>query len=70
MFWIILGAIAAWLFLKLLFNFILPVYRATKQVRERFNQFNQANQQQPVQEEPQKKRPAPKSEYIEFEEIK
>ena len=70
MFWIILGAIATWFFLKLLFNFILPVYRATKQVREQFSQMNQAKQQDPAQETPQQKRPAPKSDYIEFEEIK
>ena len=71
MIWIILGAIGAWIFLKLLFNFILPVYRTTKQVRQQFNQMNQAAQENRNQPQPPpKEKYTPKKEYIEFEEIK
>ena len=71
MVWIILGAIGAWIFLKLLFNFILPVYRATKQVREQFDRMKQASHQDANQPQPSaKEKYTPKKEYIDFEEIK
>jgi len=59
---------------RLLFNFILPVYRTTKQVKKGFRdmheRMNQAAGQQ-QQAKPQKAEEKPKAgEYIDFEEVK
>ncbi|MET6999318.1 DUF4834 family protein [Chitinophaga defluvii] len=69
-----------WLLYKLVFDFIIPVYRSTKQVRRQMNDIqqhmrNQYQQQQQAQQQ-SAQRPAPaqkvadKGDYIDFEEIK
>jgi hypothetical protein len=60
---------------KLIFDFIIPVFNATKQASQKMgemqrkmnDQFNQQQQANPVAEKPA--RPA-KEDYIEFEEVK
>ncbi|KAA2244921.1 hypothetical protein F0L74_02870 [Chitinophaga agrisoli] len=69
-----------WLFYKLVFDFIVPVYQSTKQVRrqmsdiqDRLRQQQQQQQQQTRQEEQQqaaRQRPVDKGDYIDFEEVK
>jgi hypothetical protein len=75
MFKVILLIIGAWIFLKLLFNFIIPVYRASKEVRRQFDAMNNAarqnmNQQETPPQETRKEKYTPKGDYIEFEEVK
>lgn len=79
---IILGAFVLY---KLIFDFIIPVYRTSRDIRRQFrninqqmqdkmNQFNQANQnrQRASAEVPpqEKKKPAADTDYIDFEEVK
>ncbi len=69
-----------WLFYKLVFDFIVPVYQSTKQVRrqmsdiqDRLRQQQQQEQQQARQEEQKqaaRQRPVDKGDYIDFEEVK
>jgi len=81
MFKIILYILLAWFLYNLVFRFIIPVYRASRQMRKQFRevqeQFQQAarQQHQSAQSAPHPQsssRPAPQSQgdYIEFEEIK
>ena len=77
----ILIGLGIYILYKLIFDFIIPVYRTTRDVRKQFkdinqqmqekmNQFNQANQQQPsAQKQEQQKKPSDKD-YIDFEEVK
>ena len=70
-----------WLLYKLIFDFIVPVYQSTKQVRRQMGdiqdrmrqQFEQQQQQQAA--EPQRPqataaKKADKSDYLDFEEVK
>jgi hypothetical protein len=79
MFWIIFLVIALWVLYKLVFQFVIPVYRSTKVMRQKFrdmhqqmhDQMNQSNPTQFSNPPGQKVKPdAPKGDYIEFEEIK
>ena len=65
-----------YIFYKLLFDFIIPVYQSTKKIKKQFGEMQSKmqndmntyqNKQKPAQQEP-----APKKEddYIEFEEVK
>ena len=62
---------------KLVFDFILPIYRTTKQVKkgfremhQRMNQHDQQFQQQETQRQNQNSNKGGAGEYIDFEEIK
>lgn len=82
MFKIILYILLAWFLYNLVFRFIIPVYRASRQMRKQFRevqeQFQQAARQQHQsaqaarQQHQSASQPAAKSQgdYIEFEEIK
>ncbi len=67
-----------WLLYKLVFDFILPVYGATKQVRRQVRDMqehmrNQYQQQQQTQQPPhtaEQAKPRDKGDYIDFEEVK
>jgi len=72
-----------WLAYKVIFDFIIPVYQSTKQVRQQMSdiqdhmqqQFRQQQQaQQAAQQEQQQRatqqRAADKGDYIDFEEVK
>jgi hypothetical protein len=75
-FLIIIGIIILY---KLIFDFIIPVYRASRDVRRKFrdinqqmedrmNQFNRSQGQS--QAEPQPQKPVKGKDYIDYEEIK
>lgn len=69
-----------WLLYKLIFDFIIPVYQSTKQVRRQMGDIQehmrrQFEQQQQQSAEPQRQqttaaKKADKSDYLDFEEIK
>ena len=69
-----------WLFYKLVFDFIVPVYQSTKQVRrqmsdiqDRLRQQHEEQQRQARQEaqrQQTQQRPVDKGDYIDFEEVK
>ena len=72
-------AIVLYLLYRFVFNFLLPVVKTTRQVREQFRNMQEGNghnaggnynggQQQPRQE--QKPKQPPMGEYIDFEEVK
>jgi thiosulfate reductase cytochrome b subunit len=73
LFYIFLG----WLLYKLVFDFFIPVYRGTKQVRRQVRDMQDAMRQQHEQQQQQQAPPRPaepikrdKGDYIDFEEIK
>lgn len=83
MFKVLLYILLAWFLYNLIFRFIIPVYRASRQMRQQFHQVQEqfqeaaARQQQQAAQTAQRQpggssRPAPQKEgdYIEFEEIK
>lgn len=72
-----------WLAYKVIFDFIIPVYQSTKQVRqqmgdiqarmrEQFQQQQQTQQagQQQQQRQQTSQQPADKGDYIDFEEVR
>jgi len=72
-----------WLAYKVIFDFIIPVYQSTKQVRQQMGdiqarmreQFHQQQQtqrtaQQQQQQHAAQQRPVDKGDYIDFEEVK
>ena len=64
-------AFLIYLAFRLLFNFILPVYRTTKQVKKGFREMHERMNQAAGQQQPQKAEEKPKAgEYIDFEEVK
>jgi hypothetical protein len=80
MFRFILLAIGIWVLYKLIFEFIIPVYRSTKVMRSKFkemhqhmqdqmNQANRNNYTDPSESKTNRTQP-PQGDYIEFEEIK
>ena len=79
MFRIILLVITLWILYKLVFQLVIPVYRSTRVMRQKFremqqqmqDQMNQSNPTQTQDSSRQKPNPdASKGDYIEFEEIK
>jgi hypothetical protein len=76
----ILYGLLIWFLYNLIFRFIIPVYRTTKQVKQRFREMHQTMQEQvnPQQKQTnpqpgsgQKPKPATApGDYIDFEEIK
>jgi hypothetical protein len=69
-----------WLLYKFIFDFIIPVYQSTKQVRRQMGDIQERMRQQFEQQQqyqhPEPKRPEPvdkksdKGDYLDFEEIK
>lgn len=63
---------------KLIFDFIIPLYRTTKKVKKQFGdmqnkmqeQMNTHNQQQNSQSPKPKQEPVKKEDYIDYEEVK
>ena len=74
---ILLYAFLIYLGYKIIFQFIIPVYRTTRQVRKQFREMNermneyarQQGEHSAPQKEPQTTKAKP-GDYIEFEEIK
>lgn len=75
-FYILFYGFLAYLFFRLVFNFILPIYRTTKQVRKGFKDMQEKMRQQPDPYANQQPSSATKNssgkvgDYIDFEEIK
>jgi hypothetical protein len=76
---LLLYALLAWFLYNLIFKFIIPVYKTTRQMKQKFremqtNMQEHMNQQQDFTGKPQSaERPATKKskeDYIDFEEIK
>ena len=75
---LILYALLAWFLYNLVFRFIIPVYKTTRQVKKKFREMNEQMQQEQFQQQgfnqqptPQKSSPSQRNEdYIDFEEIK
>jgi hypothetical protein len=74
----ILYAFLIYLAYRLIFHFIIPIYKTTRQVKKQFREMHtrmqdhmnqQANQQQP-QPQPEKKKEQVGGDYIDFEELK
>ena len=75
MFNVILYALLAWFLYNLVFRFIIPIYKTTRQVKQKFREMKeQMNQQQEFSAEPQsnerRAEKIPKEDYIDFEEVK
>ncbi len=82
----ILLALLAWFLYKLIFRVIIPVYSATRQVKKQFGEMKARMEEEQMKRQgfnpttgqnfdagptPKKEStPVPKSDYIEFEEIK
>lgn len=78
----ILYALLAWFLYKLIFGFIIPVYRASRQIRKQFRDVQDRMQQQFQQQQQQQQASAqnrqqsattakaPAGDYLDFEEIK
>ena len=74
----ILYALLAWFLYNLVFRFIIPVYKTTRQVKKKFREMNDQMQQEQFQQQgfnqqptPQKSSPTQRNEdYIDFEEVK
>jgi hypothetical protein len=70
---LIFYGILIYMLYKLIFDFVIPVSKATSQIkskiREQQRQFNQ-QQATPQQQNSSQKPPASDTEYIEFEEVK
>jgi hypothetical protein len=77
MFKYIFWAIAIYVLVRFIFNFIIPVYRATRQMRGQMRDFQQRMQGQQEQQsfeqsstQKQTKASVREGDYIDFEEIK
>lgn len=74
----ILYALLIWFLYNLIFRFIIPIYRTTRQVKQKFSEMQQNMQdemkkQQDFSERESSPKPTPKKaegDYIDFEEIK
>ena len=69
---LILYALLIWFLYNLVFRFIIPVYRATRQMKEKFKKMHDRMQEEQRQAPAgSNSSPATRSEdYIDFEEIK
>ena len=74
----LLYAFLIYLAYRLIFNFIIPIYKTTRQVKKQFremhdrmqDQMNQHASQQQPQPQPEKKKEQVGGDYIDFEELK
>lgn len=65
---VILYGLLIYLLYKLIFDFIIPVSKTTKEVREKIKSMQEQNQ--PGPDISTQKPPDPGGDYIEFEEVK
>lgn len=72
----ILYILLAWFLYNLVFKFIIPVYRASKKMKQQFREMQEKMQQQQggqashAQQPKTNSGPKPAGDYIDFEEIK
>ncbi|HMJ45691.1 MAG TPA: hypothetical protein VK498_00080 [Ferruginibacter sp.] len=55
---------------KLIFDFIIPVYKTSIRMKQKMNEMNERNQQPPAKEDPAPSKKAVSADYIDYEEIK
>jgi hypothetical protein len=75
---IVLFALLAWFLYKLVFGFIVPVYRTTRQMKKKFQEMHEQMQQEHMRQQGFAGPPAqatstpqtPAGDYIDFEEVK
>ncbi|MBL7738147.1 MAG: hypothetical protein JNK14_02940 [Chitinophagaceae bacterium] len=76
---ILLYGLLAWFLYKLVFGFIIPVYRTTRQMKKKFREMHERMQEEQTKQQgfhPEGKQPdqasikVPSGDYIDFEEIK
>ena len=75
---VIFELLVLYLLYKLIFDFIIPVYKTSKKVKKQFGemnakmqeQMNAYNQQQNAQSSKSKPEPVKKEDYIDYEEVK
>ena len=75
MFRYIFWAIAIYFLVRFIFNFVIPVYRATRQMKSQVRDFQQRMQEEKAPEDgfqqtPNNKSSVKEGDYIDFEEIK
>ena len=68
-------AFLAYLLFRLVFNFIIPIYKTTKKVKRTFREMNERMNQQssntaPPRNNPSSSKKSPSGDYIDFEEVK
>lgn len=66
---VILYGLLIYFLYKLIFDFIIPVSKTTKEVRQKIKNMQEQNQQSPSTT-PTQKTTDPGGDYIEFEEVK
>jgi len=74
----LLYALLAWFLYKLIFGFIIPVYKATRQMKKKFREMHDQMQQEEMKQKdfhqqpagPQPSSKSPAGDYIDFEEVK
>jgi hypothetical protein len=74
----LLYAFLAWFLYKLIFGFIIPVYRTTRQMKRKFREMHEQMQQQQMKQQGFSQESAPAQpagkpaggDYIDFEEVK
>lgn len=67
---VILYGLLIYFLYKLIFGFIIPVSKTTKEVREKIKNMQDQNQQPPANTTTTQKTTDPGGDYIEFEEVK
>ena len=72
MFKYLFWAIALYILIRFIFNFVIPVFRATRQMKSQMKDFQNRMQHQEQEEFQQKptRAEAKKGDYIDFEEVK
>jgi hypothetical protein len=73
-----LYALLAWFLYKLVFGFIIPVYKTTRQMKKKFREMHEQAQQEQMKQQgfhtqpgaPQPSSKSPSGDYIDFEEVK
>ncbi len=74
----LLYALLAWFLYKLIFGFIMPVYKTTRQMKKKFREMHEQAQQEQMKQQgfhpqtggPQPSSKSPSGDYIDFEEVK
>ena len=72
MFKYLFWAIALYILIRFIFNFVIPVFRATRQMKSQMRDFQSRMQHQEQEEFQQKptRTEVKKGDYIDFEEVK
>lgn len=79
---ILLFALLAWFLYNIIFRFVIPIYRTTRQMKKQFGEMQDrmreqqsgaqsfSESHQPRGQKREQERPAPKGDYLDFEEVR